>query len=183
MNLISHKLIVIYHSIYNLTYPIIFSLPFHFIRSIFLRLFIKHLGRQTYVGRSLDIRNPWGVYIGDNCVINKRVVLDGRGQLFIGNNVDIAQDVQIWTEQHDYNDDYHKLEIKPVYVNDYAWISSRATILPGVTIAKGGVVASGAVVTKNVEEMTVVGGVPSKPIAMRSSQLKYNLNFSARYRF
>lgn len=182
MNL-KHKLITLYHAVYNLTYPIFFSIPIHVIRLVFLKLFIKQIGKQTYVGRLVDIRSPWNVCIGSNCVINKRVVLDGRGQLVIGDNVDIAQDAQIWTEQHDYNDDYHKTQRGLVVINDYAWISSRTSILPGVIIGRGSVVASGAVVTKNVDDMSVVGGIPAKVIAIRTSKLKYKLAFSARYRF
>lgn len=37
-------------------------------------------------------------------------------------------------------------------------------MLPGVTIGKGSVVAAGAVVNKDVPPMTIVGGVPAKPI-------------------
>lgn len=40
----------------------------------------------------------------------------------------------------------------------------NATITPGVTIGKNAVVAAGSVVTKNVEDNTVVGGVPAKVI-------------------
>ena len=60
-------------------------------------------------------------------------------------------------------------------IEDYVWIASRATILPGVTIGKGAVVACGAVVTKDVEPMTVVGGVPARKIGERINLLEYEL--------
>ena len=60
-----------------------------------------------------------------------------------------------------------------VKIEDYAWICSRAIILPNVTIGKGAVVASGAVVTKNVDAYTVVGGIPAKKIADRNTDLEY----------
>jgi len=66
----------------------------------------------------------------------------------------------------------------PVIIEDYAWVSSRTTLLPGVTIGKGAVVAAGAVVTKSVEPYTVVGGVPAKKIGERSKELNYKLSSS-----
>lgn len=47
-------------------------------------------------------------------------------------------------------------------IGDKVWIGSNATILPGITIGDGAIIAAGAVVTKDVEEKTVVGGVPAK---------------------
>lgn len=93
----------------------------------------------------------------------------------IGNNVDIAQEVNIWTEQHDYNSPTYASVCKPVKIEDYVWIASRATVLPGVTIGKGAVVASGAIVTKDVPPYTVVAGVPARPIGIRNKELTYNL--------
>lgn len=39
--------------------------------------------------------------------------------------------------------------------------------MPGVTLGRGSVVAAGSVVTKDVQALTIVGGVPAKPIGMR----------------
>jgi acetyltransferase-like isoleucine patch superfamily enzyme len=38
-----------------------------------------------------------------------------------------------------------------------------------VTLGRGAVVAAGSVVTKNVAPMTIVAGVPAKPVGMRDS--------------
>ena len=62
-----------------------------------------------------------------------------------------------------------------VIIEDYAWICSRAIILPGVRIGKGAVIASGAVVTKDVAPYTVMGGIPAAKIGERKEQnLKYS---------
>ena len=54
-----------------------------------------------------------------------------------------------------------KISFKVLY-KDYVWVSSCVTILPGVRIGRGAVLASNAVVTKDVEPMTIVAGVPAK---------------------
>ena len=64
-----------------------------------------------------------------------------------------------------------------VIIDDYVWIASRVTILPGVHIGRGAVVASGAIVTKDVPECAIVGGVPARIIGERKSKLHYNLKY------
>ena len=62
-------------------------------------------------------------------------------------------------------------------IEDYVWVATRATVLPGVTIGEGAVVAAGAVVTKDVEPYTIVGGVPARSIGVRNRALSYTQNF------
>lgn len=105
------------------------------------------------------------------------------GGVFIGNNVDIAQATNIWTEQHDYNSPTYKSVCKEVIIDDYVWLASRATVLPGVHIGRGAVVASGTVVTKNVPPLAIVAGVPAKIIGYRKEEvLQYKLGDRAWFR-
>lgn len=105
------------------------------------------------------------------------------GGVFIGNNVDIAQDVYIWSEQHDYNSPDYSSVCKPVIIEDYVWLASRVTILPGVKIGRGAVVASGAVVTKDVPSLAIVAGVPARIIGQRNKDaLKYTQKCRAWFR-
>lgn len=151
-------------------------LPFLRIRRLYLSIFVKELGKNNYIGRNIDVRFPMYISIGDNNIINKNCVIDGRGGLEIGNNVDIAQDTFIWTAQHDYDDDHHKFITDKVYVEDYVWIAARSTVLPGVRIGRGAVVAAGSIVTKDVAPLAVVAGVPAKKISERGSKLLYTLH-------
>lgn len=155
---------------------IVMKIPFHAVRNLGINKFLKYRGSNTEICRNIDLRVPSRVSIGNNCVINKNVLLDGRGgNLIIGNNVDIAQDTHIWTMQHDYNSPDYKEVGKSVIINDYVWVASGVTILPGVTIGKGAVIATGAVVTKDVAPYTIVAGVPARPIGQRKKRLSYKL--------
>lgn len=150
--------------------------PIVSLRWCMYKLTLKKLGNRTRISRSVDVRSPYRIFIGSNSNINKRSLLDGRGgSLEIGNNVDIAQEVNIWTLEHDYNDSNYTAKGEGVVIDDYAWIASRATILPGVHIGRGAVVAAGAVVTKDVPSMSIVGGVPAKVIGHRDTELRYHL--------
>lgn len=50
----------------------------------------------------------------------------------------------------------------PIKIGNKVWIGSNATILPGVTVGDGAIIAAGAVVTKDVDSMSIVAGVPAK---------------------
>lgn len=166
--------------IYKISLSIIMWVPLRCFRVLFLRLCGMKIGKKTFISRSIDVRIPYNVSIGNNTVVNKKVLLDGRcGKILIGSNVDIAQDSYIWTLEHDPNDDYHEVKFGDVIIEDYVWIASRVTILPGVHIGRGAVIATGAVVTKDVPKGEIWGGVPAKFIKKRDSELLYNLKYEA----
>lgn len=156
----------------------IMYIPIYSIRHFFIKFTVKEVGKNTNFLRGVEFRNGGNIIIGNNCVFNSKVLLDGRGgKLLIGNNVDIAQETNIWTLQHDVNSDYHQSIGADVIIEDYVWLASRVTVLPGVTIHRGAVVAANSVVTKDVPAMSIVAGIPAKKIGERKSHLKYELNY------
>ncbi len=141
-----------------------------------MKVMLGKLGKRGGILMGVEVRKPKNIFIGDYVMVNRKVLLDGRGgKLIIGNNVDIAQETNIWTLEHDVHDDYHTSRGADVIIEEYVWIASRCTILPGVRIGRGAVVASNSVVTKDVPAMAIVGGVPAKIIGERKSKLKYTL--------
>ena len=121
-----------------------------------------------------EIRAAANISVGDRTIIGMWSSLDGRKGISIGNNVNVSSEVAIWTLQHDHRDPEFGNVGGPVVVQDFAWLSFRSTILPGVTIGEGAVVAAGSVVTKDVAPYTIVGGVPAKVIGERNRDLTYN---------
>ena len=108
------------------------------------------------------------VSIGSGTVINQKCLIYTSGGLVIGSNVSISAEVALITGTHDINDPEFPSDYRPIVIDDYAWIGTRAMILQGVTIGQGAVVMAGAVVTKDVEPFAVVGGIPAKPITERT---------------
>lgn len=149
--------------------------PFHTLRIFFLRMLKAKIGSRTGVYRGFEVRSPWKLRIGSGSIIGHGALLDARCGLTIGDSVNLSNEVMIWTLHHDYNDSGFGQTGAPVVIGNYAWICSRAIILPGVTIGEGAVVAAGAVVTRDVAPYTVVGGVPAKAIAKRNENLNYDL--------
>jgi acetyltransferase-like isoleucine patch superfamily enzyme len=108
-----------------------------------------------------------GLRIGANTLVNRDCCLDARGPLLIGDNVSISPAVTILTTHHRHDENGFPLESRAVVIEDHVWIGTRAMILPGATVGRGAVVAAGAVVHGSVDPMTVVAGVPARPIAKR----------------
>lgn len=158
--------------------PWLMCFPSYHLRLFIVKRRFKYIGKNVSFLRGVTFVEECNISIGDNTVINTRCHLDGRGgELIIGKNVDIAQETNIWTAEHDVNDDYHVGIGASVVIDDYVWLASRVTVLPGVHIGRGAVVACGAIVTKDVPSMNIVAGVPAKPIGMRKSELKYEFNY------
>ena len=151
--------------------------PSNILRYLLVKYNVSELGKNVSFLMGIEIRVGKNIKIGSNCVFNRNVMLDGRGgNLTIKNNVDIGQETNIWTLEHDVDDNNHRSKGADVIIEDYVWIASRCTILPGVVIGEGAVVACNSVVTKDIAPYTVVGGIPAKYIKTRSKNLNYRLS-------
>ena len=151
------------------------------IRHGYLRRKMGALGTDSFICRKVKFRSIHRVFIGSGSVINPNVLLDGRGgKLVIGNHVDIAQETNIWTLEHD--TETHRAIGASTVIEDYVWIGSRVTILPGVTVGANSICAAGAVVTKDVPPNTIVAGIPAIIIGERHRKTDYELKFSTIFR-
>lgn len=130
---------------------------------------------DSIVYRWRDLREPRGIEIGAGSIVGFWATLDGRRGIRIGRNVNLSSEVALWTLQHDTDDPAFGVGGGPIVIEDLAWVSFRATVLPGVTIGRGAVVAAGAVVTEDVPPFTIVGGVPARPIGERRRDLDYSM--------
>jgi maltose O-acetyltransferase len=144
------------------------KIPIHAIRHTFLRSVFKvQFPKDSIIYCGCRFFHPWGIRIGHTSIVGNDAFLDGRLGIQIGNNVNIAGEVRIYTVEHDITSPTFAGKGGPVIINDWSYIGTRVTILPDVTIGEGAVIASGAVVTKDVAPWTMVGGVPAKFIKTR----------------
>ena len=131
------------------------------------------MGRLTgkKVDESFRLFPPFYTDFGKNITIGRDVFINSgchfqdQGGITIGDGSLIGHNVVLATINHDLSPlNNRENHYAPIVIEDHVWIGSNATILPGVTIGRWAVVGAGAVVTKDVEEFTVVGGVPAKEI-------------------
>lgn len=109
------------------------------------------------------------LFIGDNVGISEFCYFSIRGNLYIGNDVIFGPDVKIFTENHSFEISEIPFRLQEeiradVKIGNNVWIGAGSTILPGVLIGNNVVVAAGSVVNKNIEDNSLVGGVPAKLI-------------------
>ena len=103
------------------------------------------------------------IKIGKNVFINACCKFQDQGGIEIGDGVLIGHNVTLATLNHDENPKKRQnIFPKPIKIGNNVWIGSNATILSGVTIGDGAIIGANAVVVKNVDENSIVAGVPAK---------------------
>ena len=108
------------------------------------------IGERTAINEFNNIRAAGGtVRIGNDCLIAQFVTIVGSNHSIDG--VPLIRAAP-WQRSPNW-----------VEIGDDVWIGANVVILPGVKIGLGSVVAAGSVVTHDVEEYTVVAGVPATP--------------------
>lgn len=100
---------------------------------------------------------------GENVFVNSCCCFQDQGGISIGDGCLLGHRVTIATINHGIlPKDRHVHELAPVRLGRNVWVGSGACILPGVSIGDGSIIAAGAVVTRDVEPMSIVGGVPAR---------------------
>jgi putative colanic acid biosynthesis acetyltransferase WcaF len=134
---------------------------------IFLRLFGAKVGKGVVLKPSINVKYPWNLEIGDHTWIGEEVWLDSLDKITIGNNCCISQGVYFCTGNHDWTDPAFGLIVKPISVEDGAWVGARATVLPGVTVKSHSIVTAGSVIAKDTEAYGIYVGNPAVKVKER----------------
>lgn len=110
----------------------------------------KQTGKNFFFQPRLIPSDPELIKFHDNVTV-------ASGVTFI--NHDIMHNVLTNLEN-----EYYAYNSGCIEVMDNVFIGSNVTILPNIKIGPNAIIAAGSVVTKDVEENTVVAGVPAKAI-------------------
>lgn len=124
-------------------------------------LFYGNIGEDSYMMPPLTVVGASRISIDRNVFIMDGILLMGSGGITIEDNVQLAANVQILSNNHDLRD-REVITLAPVRICRGAWIGAGATILPGVTIGENAVVGAASVVTRDVAPNTIVAGNPAK---------------------
>lgn len=114
------------------------------------------------------------IMIGDNTCFNSNVMVNAGigGCIKIGKNCLIGPNVVFRTSNHIFSrrdigiiEQGHEPGI--IVIKDDVWVGANVSIVGSVVIGQGAIVGAGAVVVKDVDDYTIVGGVPAKQIGVR----------------
>ncbi len=148
-----------------------YSLIFPWIRSFLVKKYLKKCGNKPRVkkGAEISMNSILGNYseLGTRCLIQSNVT--------IGDFVIMGPDVKIYSRNHNFEkiDVPIKSQGKKYYktiIGDDVWIGANCIITAGVKIGDHSIIAAGSVVTKDVENYSIVGGIPAKIIKMRNEK-------------
>jgi acetyltransferase-like isoleucine patch superfamily enzyme len=136
-------------------------------RYMLARHVFKHCGKNVKIFHGVEVSYGYNLTVEDNCTIHKYVLLDDRGEIIIHEGSSISDYANVYSHAHDLNDGMivsnHKTEIGPK-----ARITYHATVLSGVKVGEHGLVGSLGVAAKDVTPFHIVGGIPAKPIKIKS---------------
>ena len=137
------------------------------VRAMLARHIFKHCGNNVKIFHNVEFSFGYNLTVEDNCTIHKYVLLDDRGEIIIHEGCSISDYANVYSHSHDLNDgmivDNHKTEIGP-----RARVTYHATVLSGVRVGEHGIVGSMGVASKDVSPYHIVGGIPAKPIKVKS---------------
>lgn len=132
-----------------------------------LRLFGARIDATAIVYSSAKVYYPANLTMGAYACLASDVDCYNVAPVTIGANSTVSQGAYLCTASHDITDPLNPLVMKPIVIEDQAWVAAGAFVGMGVTIGQGAVVGARAAVFKDVEPWTVVGGNPAKFIKRR----------------
>ena len=167
---------------YIVTNEIVINIPCWSLRRSILKCMGLKIGNNSRIGIGTKIVNPKGITIGDRTTINENCHLDGRGGLYIGNDVSISIYTKILTASHRANSDTFEYYENSVVIEDNVWTGCNAIILDGSQIEKFSIIGAGCVFKGNTEEADIVVGNPAQAIKKRNLNTAYKLMYSPYFR-
>ena len=116
------------------------------------------IGRDVGIGAQAILHSVADspLTIGDDVIIGPRCYLVG------GSNYNIDDPDTPIRKQGIISDGGSSIE-------DNVWLGGGVTVVGGVSVGRGSVIAAGAVVTRDVEPMSICGGVPARQIRKREA--------------
>jgi maltose O-acetyltransferase len=126
-----------------------------------------HLGDDAVVKPSLRCDYGYNISIGARTFINYDCVLLDCNRITIGEEVQIAPGVHVYTATHPLDAATRRSGLEyalPVTIGDGVWLGGGAIVCPGLTIGENTVVGAGSVVTHSLPPGVLAAGNPCRVI-------------------
>ncbi len=107
----------------------------------------------------------FNIAIGERTFINLDCILLDCNRIMIGDEVQFAPGVHIYTAPHPVDAKQRRSGVEyalPVTIGDGAWLGGGVIVCPGVTIGENTVVGAGSVVTRDLPANVVAVGNPCR---------------------
>ena len=131
------------------------------LKRFILVLFGAKLGKEVVIKQAVHIKYPWRLSVGDYSWIGEEVWIDNIVSVEIGSNVCLSQGAYLCTGNHDWAKQDFPLIVKPIIIEDGAWVGARAIVAPGIRLRSHSILTAGSVLTKDTEPYKVYSGNPA----------------------
>ena len=145
------------------------------LKSAVLRAFGAKIGRGVVIKPQVKITFPWKLEIGDFVWLGEECWLLNLERITIGNNVCISQRAFLCTGNHNYRSPSFDLIVKPINIEDGAWLGAGCWVGPGVKIGSHAVLTASSMTTADMEPWGIYQGNPAQFVKRRTIETAQNL--------
>lgn len=124
-------------------------------------------------GESIHVEVPFhcdygkNIEVGDCFFANYNCTILDVGKVIIGNNVQFAPNVSLYTAGHPIHPDSRNFGYEygiGITIGNNVWLGGNVVVNPGVHVGNNVVIGSGSVVTKDIPDNVIAVGNPCKVI-------------------
>lgn len=137
------------------------------LKRVVLRAFGAKIGLGVVIKPQVKITFPWKLEVGDFVWLGEECWLLNLDRIVIGSHVCISQRAFLCTGNHNYRVPTFDLIVKPILVEDGAWVGAGSWVAPGVTIRSHAILTAGSVATGNLETFGIYQGNPAVRVKQR----------------
>jgi putative colanic acid biosynthesis acetyltransferase WcaF len=140
------------------------------LKRLVLRAFGAKIGRGVVIKPQVKITFPWKLEIGDFVWLGEECWLLNLERITIGNNVCISQRAFLCTGNHNYRRPSFDLIVKPIMVEDGAWLGAGCWVGPGVKIGSHAVLSACSMASSDMEPWGIYQGNPAVFVKRRTME-------------
>lgn len=132
-----------------------------------LKGLLGRTGNHFLIEKPFRCDYGWNIEVGENFYANYNLTILDVGKVVIGDNVQIAPNVSIYTAGHPLHPDSRNSGYEygiPITIGNSVWIGGNVVLLPGVTIGDNAVIGAGSVVTRDIPANSLAAGNPCRVI-------------------
>lgn len=145
-------------------------------REELMRTIVGKIGEEFNIESPFQCDYGYNIEIGENFYSNHNLIILDVGRVKIGDNVQVAPNVSIYTAGHPVHPETRNTGYEygiDITIGDNVWIGGSVSILPGVTIGDNAVIGAGSVVTKDIPANVIAAGNPCRVIREITEEDRY----------